>query len=211
MTVFSFHPVKHITTGEGGMVTTDSTVLAERMRSFRNHGISLDHSRRAENNTWIYEIDRLGYNYRLSDIQCSLGLSQLKKLDLWLDRRQEIAERYNTAFKGFDCVRPLEVKENRQHAYHLYVIELLLEKISLDRGLIFRMLREMNIGVNVHYIPVHLHPLYRQRFGYGSGLCPHAESMYERILTLPLHQGMSDGDVDRVIECVGKVTGKTGV
>lgn len=206
LSTFSFHPVKHMTTGEGGMVTTDDAELAGRMRRFRNHGIESDHRQRAERGTWYYEMTELGYNYRITDFQCALGLSQLKKLSGWVARRQEIAALYDKAFAEVPAVEPLARRPGRTHAYHLYVVRLDLDRLRTDRNAIFKALREAGIGVNVHYVPVHLHPFYRERFGTGPGLCPVAEVAYERILSLPIFPGMSDDDVDRVVAALAEAT-----
>ncbi len=205
LSVFSFHPVKPLTTGEGGMVTTDDPSMAEAMRRFRNHGITSDHRTREEAGSWHYEMVELGYNYRLTDFQCALGLSQLPKLDGWIARRQAIARFYNKAFAPLDLVDPLVVSPKVLHAYHLYVIRLNLERLRTGRAGIFRALRAEGIGVTVHYLPVHLHPFYRERFGTGPGLCPTAEWAYERILTLPLFPGMTDGDAERVTSTVSSL------
>jgi perosamine synthetase len=187
------------------MITTDVPQLAERMRIFRNHGITSDHRQRESQGSWFYEMVELGYNYRLTDIQCALGLSQLRKLPNWLARRQEIAHRYDAAFFDMPAVKPLAVRPDVSHAYHLYVIQLNLERLQADRATIFRALRAENIGANVHYIPVHLHPFYRSHFGTGPGLCPVAEAAYERIISLPIFPKMSDDDCNDVIEAVRKV------
>jgi perosamine synthetase len=207
MTVFSFHPVKHVATGEGGMVTTDRADYAETLRRFRNHGISSDARQRQAEGQWRYEMVLLGYNYRLTDIACSLGLSQLKKLEANLSRRREIAARYTAAFRDFDGVRPPSVRAGVNPAWHLYPIRLNLERLSANRAQIFRALRAENIGVNVHYIPVHCHPYYRDRFGYRGGEFPIAEDAYERLISLPMFHGMSDGDVEDVVGALSKVTG----
>ena len=206
MTVFSFHPVKHLATGEGGMVTTDRADYAETLRGFRNHGISSDARRRQANGQWHYEMVLLGFNYRLTDIACALGLSQLKKLDANLARRREIAARYGSAFAEFGGVTPPGVRAEVNPAWHLYPIRLNLEELTADRGQIFRALRAENIGVNVHYIPVHRHPYYRDRFGYRGGEFPVAEDAYERLISLPMFHGMSDRDVEDVITAVKKIT-----
>lgn len=206
LSVFSLHPVKHITSGEGGVITTASPDLARRMRTFRSHGITSDHRQRQEAGAWYYEMVELGYNYRLTDIQSALGESQLRKLGEWVVRRQQIARAYDDAFRALPAVRPLAVRPRVEHAYHLYVIRLDLERLTADRDTFFRALRAEGIGANVHYIPVHLHPFYREHLGTGPGLCPHAEHAYERILTLPLFHAMSDGDVQDVIEAVEKLT-----
>lgn len=206
LSTFSFHPVKHVTTGEGGAITTARAEWAERMRHFRNHGITTDHRQRAEKGSFFYEMVDLGYNYRMTDFQAALGVSQLKKLSAWVERRQAIARLYDTAFAELPLVRPLEVRPDVSHAYHLYVVRLDTERLSVDRGAIFAALREEGVGAQVHYIPVHLHPFYRQRFGYGPGLCPVAEAAYEQILSIPMFPGMSDGDVETVVGALDTIT-----
>jgi perosamine synthetase len=205
LNTFSFHPVKHITTGEGGMVTTDAPELAQRMRIFRNHGITTDHRQREKNGSWFYEMVELGYNYRMSDFQCALGLTQLSKLPAWIARRRGIAAAYDCALADVPEVRSLRVRPDVGHAYHLYVVQLRLERLRVDRARIFAALRAENIGVNVHYIPAHLHRYYRQHFVTGPGGCPVAEEAYGRLLTLPLFPAMTEQDVADVIAAVLKV------
>jgi len=204
ITAFSFHPVKHITTGEGGMIVTNNPKYYQRMRMFRNHGITLDQRQRSEKGQWFYEVEDLGYNYRITDIQCALGTSQLKKLHGWIKRRQEIALRYDESFKDMSEIKSLDVMPCSSHAYHLYVVRIL----DADRNEVFSFLRDASIGVNVHYIPVHLHPFYRRRFGTKEGLCPVAEAAYIQILSLPIFPMMTDGDVDTVIQAVYEATAK---
>jgi perosamine synthetase len=210
LNIFSFHPVKHITTGEGGMITTDMPLLAEKMRKFRNHGIACDHHQREKQGSWFYEMTDLGYNYRLTDIQCALGSSQLRKSSMWLARRRKIAERYDTAFAKVPAVEPLHTGKDALHAYHLYVVRFDTDRLRTDRAGVFAALRSAGVGVNVHYIPVHLHPFYRERFGTGPGLCPVAEAAYEQIISLPLFPGMDDLDVEYVIEAVCEVSERFG-
>ncbi len=193
MTIFSFHPVKHITTGEGGMVVTTNRNYADKMRVFRNHGITSDARQRQKNNAWFYEMTNLGYNYRISDIQCAIGISQLGKLDKWINRRREIATMYDYWFEDNKKVQPLMVNKEVKHAYHLYVV-----RVS-NRDVVFSDLRSKGLGVNVHYVPVHLHPYYEEHFGHVKGLCPNAESVYKQILTIPVWPGMSDKDVKTCI------------
>jgi perosamine synthetase len=204
MTVLSFHPVKLITTGEGGAVTTDDPELARRLRIFRNHGITTEARERQEAGAWFYEMEALGYNYRLTDVQCALGMSQLCRLDSFLDRRREIAQRYSVAFGELAEVNPLMVGGDRSSAWHIYVIQLDLDKLRVGRAEVFAALRAENIGVNVHYIPVYWHPYYAQ-LGYRRGQCPVAETAYEQLVTLPLYPGMTDQDVQDVITAVSKV------
>lgn len=196
LTVFSFHPVKQITTGEGGMVLTGDPRAAAFMRSFRNHGIDTDHRGREAKNTWEYHMTFLGHNYRMSDINCALGASQMARLPEFLARRRRLAALYDARLAASKVARPLAVAQKNLSAWHLYVVRL---AGGVDRRRVFEHMRGRGIGVNVHYLPVHLHPYYRKRFATGPGLCPAAEAAYERILTLPLHPGMDDSDVDRVV------------
>ncbi|MFZ0761985.1 MAG: UDP-4-amino-4,6-dideoxy-N-acetyl-beta-L-altrosamine transaminase [Candidatus Sulfotelmatobacter sp.] len=205
MTIFSFHPVKHLATGEGGMVTTDSGDRAEALRRFRNHGISSDARQRQADGEWHYEMVLLGFNYRLTDIACALGLAQLKKLAANLSRRQEIAARYTAALRDLAGVALPTAHADVTPAWHLYPIRLKLERLAAGRAQVFEALRAENVGVNVHYIPVHYHPYYRDRFGYRGGEYPVAEDAYQRLISLPMFHGMSDEDVEDVIRAVHKV------
>jgi len=204
MTVFSMHPVKHITTGEGGVVTTDDSILAKQLRLFRNHGLNSDAQERQEKGVWFYEMVALGYNYRLTDIQCALGLSQIEKADHRLERRRAIAARYREAFRLLPEIELPFVPSDCEPAWHLFVILLNVEKLRVGRAEVFRALRAENIGVNVHYVPVPWHPYYRN-LGYEPGNWPVAERAYERMLSLPIFPTMSDADVSDVIEALDKV------
>ena len=204
MTVFSFHPVKHITTGEGGMVTTNDTHLAETLRHFRNHGINSEPRERQESGQWFYEMVSLGFNYRLTDIACALGTSQLEKLEANLARRREIAAYYAQELRDLPVVLPA-VREDVIPAWHLYPIRLKLEALSVGRKEIFRALRAENIGINVHYIPVYQHPYYRKRFPANEGTCPVAERAYEQLISLPMFHSMTASDVDDVSRALHKV------
>ncbi len=205
MTIFSFHPVKHLTTGEGGMVTTDNRAFAETLRRFRNHGINSDARQRQSAGQWHYEMVLLGFNYRLSDIACALGLQQMTKLEANLVRRRQIAARYSAEFRNMPGVLPPRVRRDVNPAWHLYPIRLDSTMLAADRGEVFRALRAENIGVNVHYIPVHRHPYYRDRFGYKGGEYPVAEGAYECLISLPMFHGMSDIDVEDVMRALGKI------
>jgi perosamine synthetase len=207
LSTFSLHPVKPITCGEGGVITTNDAELAKAMRVFRSHGISSDFRQREKQGSWAYEMVSLGYNYRLSDIQCALAASQLKKLPAWVERRQAIARQYDEAFAGDTRFAPLAVRDGVSHGYHLYVIR---HGFGFDRGRFFQELRSEGIGANVHYAPVHLHPFYRQTFGTGPGLCPVAEAAYEQILTLPVFPRMTEEDVADVIMAVKRVAARLG-
>ena len=204
LTTFSFHPVKHVTTGEGGMVVTDDAALAERVARFRNHGITTGHAERFQSGEWFYEMVDLGFNYRLTDVQCALGLSQLGKLDRFLARRAAIAARYREALGRLPGVALQTVAPDVRHAWHIFPLLLDLDRLADDRRAIFAALRAEGIGVNVHYIPVYWHPYY-QRLGYPKGLCPVAERAYERLLTLPLFPAMEDRDVEDVVTAVRRV------
>ena len=209
MTTFSFHPVKHITTGEGGMITTDSKELYNKLIMFRTHGITKDNYEyiNESHGPWYHEQQELGYNYRITDIQCALGISQLEKIDKFLERRREIVKEYNKAFSDLDGIIIPKQLEETNSAWHLYVIQLELEKLTADRKEIFKALRDKNLGVNVHYIPVYYHPYY-QKLGYEKGICPNAQRLYERIITIPLYPKMSDQQVEEVIKRIISVFSK---
>jgi perosamine synthetase len=205
LSTFSFHAVKSLTTGEGGMLTTADAEVAQRVRSFRNHCLSTDAAARSSSRTWEYRIDRMGYNYRLSALQCALGRSQLKKLRGWINRRRAIAAQYDQAFADLEGIAPLAHRPDRSHAYHLYVVMLDRSKLSADRRTIFEALHAEGIGVNVHYIPLHLQPLFQQTCRVDRGAFPVAESAYASMLTLPLFPAMTAQDVADVIAAVRKV------
>lgn len=204
MSVFSFHPVKHISTGEGGMVTTQDEDLARKLKTFRNHGITSDARSRQQQGRWQYEMVALGCNYRLSDIGAALGISQLERIEGNLARRREIAGQYDTAFGGMDELTRPVTRDEVEHAWHLYPVRLRLDQLRADRAEILRALRAENIGANVHYLPVYQHPYYRERFP-NTPPCPIAEAAYESLLTLPMFPAMSDSDVSDVIAAVRKV------
>jgi perosamine synthetase len=204
MTIFSFHPVKHLTTGEGGMVATNDARLAETLRRFRNHGISSEARQRQQSGQWFYEMVLLGFNYRLPDFACALGLSQLSRVESNLKRRREIAVQYEAAFRNLPQIFMPPERNDVNSAWHLYPIRLRLEALTADRAKVFRALRAENIGVNVHYIPVHRHPYYRGRFSMGESF-PIAEDAYERLISLPMFHSMTVQDVEDVIRAVRKV------
>lgn len=207
MTIFSFHPVKHITTGEGGMITTNNKEYYERLKLFRTHGITKDKDKLLNyDGPWYCEMQELGYNYRLTDFQCALGLSQLKKIDKFIKRRREIVKKYNSKFKDMPEIKIPQINPaDSNPAWHIYMIQLNLDRLKAGRREIFEALRAENIGVNVHYIPVHLQPYYQKRFDYRRGNFPKAENYYSRAITLPIFPKMTDKDVDDVIVAVKKI------
>lgn len=205
MVVFSFHPVKHITTGEGGAVLTGKEDLYEKLLMFRNHGVTKDEKKflKEKEGDWYYEMQFLGFNYRMTDIQAALGISQLKKLSEFIERRREIAKIYNKTFEGnpyFDT--PVE-RDYAYHSYHLYPIRL-KDSYKDRRREIFRLMREKGLGVQVHYIPVYLQPYY-QELGYGRGECPVAEEFYGKEVSLSIYPAMTKEDIDCVIETILEV------
>lgn len=210
MASFSFHPVKNITSGEGGMVLLNDKKIEKKTRFIRMHGISTDVRKRLKKEfIWLYEMTDLGFNYRITDIQCSLGISQMKKLTKFIKLRKKIAERYHSAFRSMEEISLPNLSASQEavtkHAWHLYVIKLNLEKLKGSREDIFFALRAENIWPQVHYIPVHLHPYYQKKLGHQKGDFPVAEEFYERILSLPLYPKMSKQDVEDVIAAVNKV------
>lgn len=206
MTEFSFHTVKHVTTGEGGIVTTNDKKFYENLSLFRTHGITRDRRLMVnkKEGSWYYEQLELGYNYRITDIQCALGISQLNKIDKFIQRRRELVKKYNKYLREVDGVITPYEAEYSNSSWHLYIIQIELEKFKVGRKEIFEALKAENIGVNVHYVPVYYHPYY-QKLGYKKGLCTNAEKLYERIITLPLFPKMTDKDLEDVVNAVNKV------
>jgi perosamine synthetase len=197
LSTFSFHPVKSLTTGEGGMVVTNDAGLAARVRQLRNHGIDSDFRQREARGTWAYDMVELGFNYRLSDINCALGASQVAKLPGWVRRRQELAARYDQLFASVEVVRTPVVPVDRTSGWHLYPVRLQTDDPATSRHQAFDHLRANGIGVNVHYLPVYLHSSYRDA-GYEAGLCPVAEHAYDGLLSLPMWPGLAHAEQDRV-------------
>ncbi len=195
MTILSFHPVKHITTGEGGAVLTNSDELSIKLRSLRNHGIDKSP---ADRDSWVYDMKYLGENYRITDIQCALGHSQLKRIDKFNKRRQEIVNKYNGGFSKIDWIKTPKVEGNVKSAWHLYTI--LLE--GVDRKEFFDYMKKNNIGVNVHYIPSYKFSYYKKRFNFKEEDFPITEKVYNSIITLPLYPKMTDEQVERIVNLV---------
>lgn len=205
MTMFSFHPVKNITTGEGGIIVTDNVTYYNRLQRFRNHGMTRNPEEMHSNEgPWYYEMLDLGYNYRMTDIQAALGVSQMNRLDKFVKRRREIAGFYNDAFSSMEGIALPYQHEFAESSWHLYIIRWLPEYFTKGRKDIFQALRAENIGVNVHYIPVYLQPYY-QSLGFNSGLCPNVETVYRTAITLPLFPKMTNQDINDVIQAVTKV------
>lgn len=204
LTVFSFHPVKAVTTGEGGAITTERADLAEVMRRFRSHGIDGDFRDREARSLEFSPMVELGFNYRLTDLQCALGLSQLGRLERLLKRRAQIAERYTEALAGVAGVTGPAVPSHVRHAWHIFPVLLELDRLRADRRTVLAALRAENVGAIAHYVPAYWHPYY-EALGYRRGLCPRAEAAWARLVTLPLFPAMSDGDADDVIAALGKV------
>jgi perosamine synthetase len=204
MTTFSFHPVKPITTGEGGMIVTDNEDFYKKMILFRSHGITRDDSMMTRNDgPWFYQQFDLGYNYRITDIQCALGCSQMKKLDRFLARRKEIVARYNEAFADCDnIITPYQISDT-ESGWHLYIVQVK----NCDRRKVFENMREKGIGVNVHYIPVYMHPYY-QEHGYENVHCANAEEIYSHIISLPLYPGLTSEQQDYVIDTLKSLCGE---
>lgn len=208
MTVFSFHPVKHITTGEGGMVVTDDPDIDGFLRRFRHHGVirNPDEGTRPDEGPWYYEIREPGRNYRITDIQCALGLSQIERLDDFVDTRRQIARTYDQALADLAGIVSPPEHEEVTSSYHLYPIQIREDRFDADRKQFFNAFRAENIGVQVHYVPVHYHPYYRRTFGYEEGDFPETERYYNRAVTLPLFPAMDQNDVDDVLTALHKIT-----
>lgn len=209
MSVFSFHPVKHITTGEGGAILTNNPDIYERLLSLRSHGITRTNKKFVNTsmafspdnviNPWYYEMQELGFNYRLTDMQCALGLSQLKKLDGFVARRRSISAMYTEALKNINHIKTPHEQSTKRSAFHLYALQIDFQKTGKSRAVVMNELRDMGIGTQVHYIPVHLQPYYTNRFNYKEGDYPVAEDYYKKALSLPMFPDMGDEDVIKVI------------
>lgn len=208
-TVFSFYATKNLTTAEGGMITCRDAALAERLAMLSLHGIDRDAWKRySAEGSWYYEVRYLGYKYNMTDIAAALGLRQLEKLERFTARRRQIAARYDAAFASLPEVTPLCARPDVTSAAHLYVIKLALERLTIDRAGFIEALREAGIGASVHFIPLHFHPYYREKYGYAAGAFPVAEDVYWRSLSLPLYPRLRDEDIERVIATVTRLVAR---
>ncbi len=206
MTAFSFYATKTLTTGEGGMITTESDHCAKRVRLMRLHGIAGDAWKRyAHNGSWYYEVVEAGYKYNLTDLQAALGLVQLSKCDTMRESRRRVAERYNAAFGCIPALQAPSIASDRDSSWHLYVLRLNLDRLKIDRNAFVNELRSRGIGTSVHFIPLNLHPFYQKTYGYRPGDCPVAEAEFSRCISLPIYPGMDDSAIDRVVEAVTEV------
>lgn len=203
MTIFSFHPVKAVTTGEGGAVLTNNKDLYEKLIMYRNHGITKRNFINEQEGDWYYEMQFLGYNYRITDVQAVLGITQLGKLNRFIKRRREIANLYNKFFRFNSYFNIPVEKKDSYLSYHLYSIRL-KDGYKKNKKVIFSKMRKEGLGVQTHYIPVYLHPYY-QTLGYKKGLCPVAEDFYQREISIPIYQSMTDKEVAYVVEKIFKV------
>lgn len=202
-TVFSFHPVKTITTGEGGAITTNDDDLYERMALLRSHGIERAPDRMAASpGPWFYEQQHLGFNYRMTELQAALGSSQLAKLDRFAARRREIVSAYHRDLSALNWLRLPKHLPDQAVCYHLFILQIDFQAIGRSRADVMAQLKDAGVGTQVHYIPVHLQPWYREAYGTGPGQLPTAERYYEQALSIPLHPAMTDADVERVVAAI---------
>ena len=201
----SYHPVKNLTTGEGGAVLTNSSEIDEKVRRFRTHGMTKDPSQLESNDgPWYYEMHEVGYNYRITDFQCALGSSQLKKLDHFVQKRCEIAKRYTDSFSNIDYLTIPRVKDAIGHGYHLYPLQIHFEKLSLTKVELFEKMQNAGIYLQVHYIPVHLQPFYQKKYGFTNGDFPISENFYQNEVSLPVYPDLSNDDQGKVIKKIGE-------
>lgn len=206
LTAFSFYATKTLTTGEGGMITTDNDDYAKRLQLMRLHGIAGDAWKRyGKNGAWYYEVVEAGYKYNLTDLQAALGVVQLKKCDALNQTRGRIAEKYNAAFRDIQELEIPPLREDRKSSWHLYMLRLNLDRLRVDRNAFVEQLKERGIGCSVHFIPLNLHPFYQRAYGYSAGDCPVAEAEFQRCFSLPIYPGMSDSTVDYVIDAVSDI------
>jgi UDP-4-amino-4,6-dideoxy-N-acetyl-beta-L-altrosamine transaminase len=207
LAIFSFHPVKHITTGEGGAITTNNKKLYEKLIALRSHGIYKNKNMTKKYGLWYYEMRELGFNYRMNDIQCALGISQLRKIDSFIERRKEIANIYNKALAEIANVELQDVPENRKHSYHLYLLKIDFNKLGISRQSFTNRLRRIGIQTQVHYIPVYRQPYYRSRCNISFSSFPKSEKYYQQALSIPIYPLMSNKDVIYVSRAIKEALG----
>ncbi|MDH7604309.1 MAG: UDP-4-amino-4,6-dideoxy-N-acetyl-beta-L-altrosamine transaminase, partial [Melioribacter sp.] len=201
----SFHPVKHITTGEGGAVLTNNEELDKQIKTLRTHGMTKDESILEKNDgPWYYEMHEIGFNYRITDFQCALGISQLKKLDLFVEKRRNIAKYYDDFFSHDDRFIIPEISKKVKHAYHLYPLQIKFDELKISKKDFFLKMKEKNILLQVHYIPVHLQPFYRKNFGFKEGDFPIAEKFYKREVSIPIYPSLNESDLNYISESILK-------
>lgn len=207
----SYHPVKHLTTGEGGAILTNNLEFDENVRCLRTHGITKDNSKfniynSPLNEPWYYEMLELGFNYRITDFQCALGSSQLKKLDGFVQKRREIAKNYNNLFSDLDFFKTPKVHNTVDHSYHLYPLQIDFDQLSLTKVDFFYKMKDMGINLQVHYIPIHMQPFYQKNFGFIKGDFPISESFYQKEISLPIYPDLNFVDQNKVIEKIKQFT-----
>ena len=195
----SYHPVKNITTGEGGSILTNNKYLDKKIKSLRSHGVDQN-----TKNLWFYEMKDLGFNYRISDIQCALGITQLKKINKFLKRRNEVAKMYNKVFSNDMRFKIPGMKKNYTHAYHLYPLQINFDILKISKKILFKKMREKKINLQVHYIPTHIQPYYKKNFNFKIGDLPIAEKFYNREVSLPIYFSLKDKEIKTVIKYLKK-------
>ncbi|MFZ5946553.1 MAG: UDP-4-amino-4,6-dideoxy-N-acetyl-beta-L-altrosamine transaminase [Stygiobacter sp.] len=202
---FSFHPVKHITTGEGGAVLTNNELIDKRVKLLRTHGMTKDENEIEKNDgPWYYEMHEVGFNYRITDFQCALGINQLKRLKKFIASRRKVAEYYDSFFKNDDRVVTPFVSKNVKHAFHLYPLQIKFDKLKIDKKEFYFRLKENGVVFQVHYIPVHLQPFYRKKFGFKAGDFPVAEKFYESEISIPIYPTLTKKDLKFITNAIKK-------
>ncbi len=197
----SFHAVKHITTGEGGAVLSNDKKINKIIKILRTHGVEKNDKKKP----WFYEMKKLGFNYRITDFQCALGISQLSRLDKFVNRRKQLAKIYNDAFANYEGISIPKIKENYGHSYHIYPLKINFKRFKISKEYFFKKLKKQNINLQVHYIPIHLQPFYKKKFNYKLGDFPIAESFYEKEVSLPIYYGLSNKKINFVIKKIKKI------